>query len=121
MKAVFAFLAAGLFTMPIGALAGEIMSVNNMDPSCGRYYPGASPKGDDLVKVTFVNTRDTLVWPAWINLGGFVSVVPEDIPAGGKLSTYTRVGHKWMMIDGTNWECFQNLTISPDDRTYTVE
>lgn len=122
MKGISAILALGLIAMPAMVSAQEIMSVSNMDPTCGRVYPGASPKGEALKKVTFVNTRADLVWPAWINQGGFVSVVPEEVPpGGGKFSTYTRVGHKWMMIDGATWECLTSFTISEDAASYTIE
>lgn len=122
MRGIFAVLALGLSVAPLAVAAQEIMSVSNMDPTCGQVYPGPSPKGETLTKVTFVNTRADLVWPAWINLGGFVSVVPEEVPpGGGKFSIYTRVGHKWMMIDGATWECLTSFTISEDTATYTIE
>ena len=121
MKAIFAFLAAGLIAVPTLVSAQEIMNVSNMDPSCRNIYPGPSPAGQELKKVTFVNTRSELVWPAWINLAGFVGVYPEEIPPGGKYSTYTRVGHRWMIIDGSNWQCVQNFTIEDGTRTYTIQ
>lgn len=121
MRAILAFLAAGLIVQPTIGSAQEIMNVSNMDPSCRNVYPGPSPASDELKRVTFVNTRATLVWPAWINLAGFVGVYPEEIPPGGKYTTYTRVGHRWMMIDGTNWTCFQNFIIQGDNEIYTIE
>lgn len=121
MRAVFALLAAGLIAQVAPATAQEIMNVSNMDPTCRNYYPGPSPAGTEMQKVTFVNTRSEKVWPAWINLGGFVGVYPEEIPPGGRYSTYTRVGHRWMIIDGTNWECVQNFTIDGGTKTYTIQ
>ncbi|PIE07246.1 MAG: hypothetical protein CSA74_07605 [Rhodobacterales bacterium] len=121
MKAIFAFLSAGLLAQPFAASAQEIMSVNNMDQSCRNHYPGPSPAGKDIMKVTFLNTRNALVWPAWINQGGFVAVYPEEIPPGGRYTTYTRVGHRWMMIDGSNWECVQHFTIEADTARYRIE
>jgi len=121
MRAIFAFLAAGLLAQPAPVSAKEIMSLPNMDQSCRNLYRGPSPAGEALQKVTFVNNRAELVWPAWINLAGFVSVYPEKIPPGGKYSTYTRVGHRWLMIDGSNWNCVQHFTIEGDTLTYTID
>lgn len=121
MKAIFAVLAVGLTALPAALTAQEIMSLPNMDQSCRNLYQGPSPAGEGVKKVTFRNTRATLVWPAWINQAGFVSVVPEDIPPGGKYSTYTRVGYRWMMIDGSNWHCVQHFTIDADTRTYSIQ
>lgn len=121
MRAILALLAAGLIAQPAPVTASEIMNVSNMDGSCGGLYRGPSPRSDELKKVTFVNSRADLVWPAWINLAGFVSVVPEEIPPGGKYSTYTRVGYRWMMIDGSNWHCVQHITIEGETGTYTIQ
>lgn len=114
-------LAAGGISLSAPATAQEIMEVRNMDQSCRNVYPGASPRGEEMKRVTFINNRAEMVWPAWINLGGFVGVYPEQIPPGGKYSTYTRVGHRWMIIDGTNWNCIQNLTIQGDTAIYTIQ
>ena len=121
MRAILALLAAGLIAQAAPATAQEIMNVSNMDPSCRNVYPGPSPRGEELKKVTFVNTRADLVWPAWINLAGFVSVVPDEIPPGGKYSTYTRVGYRWMLIDVTNCNGLQYFTISGGTGTYTIQ
>ncbi len=121
MKAILALLAAGLIAQAAPATAQEIMNVSNMDQSCRNFYPGPSPRGDELKKVTFVNNRTEMVWPAWINLAGFVGVYPQEIPPGGRYSTYTRVGHRWMIIDGTNWNCVQNFTIDGGTGTYTIQ
>ena len=121
MRAILAVLAAGLIVQPASLSAQEIMNVSNMDQSCKNIYPGPSPSSDELKRVTFVNTRAEMVWPAWINLAGFVGVYPEEIPPGGSYTTYTRVGHRWMIIDGTNWNCVQRFTIQGDTGTYTIE
>ncbi len=121
MKAILAFLAAALLVQPSGAAAQEIMSVNNMDQSCRNLYRGPSPAGAEIKKVTFVNNRADLVWPAWINQGGFVGVYPEEIPPGGRYTTYSRVGHRWIMIDGSNWECVQHITIEADTARYQID
>ncbi len=121
MKGISALLAAGLIALSAPATAQEIMNVSNMDQSCRTFYPGASPAGAELKKVTFVNNRSEMVWPAWINMGGFVGVYPEEIPPGGRYSTYTRVGHRWMIIDGSNWQCVQNFTIDGGTQTYTIQ
>ncbi|MCB1350724.1 MAG: hypothetical protein KDK11_19580 [Maritimibacter sp.] len=121
MRVILSFLAFGLIVQSAPVAAQEIMEVGNMDQTCRNFYPGASPRGEEMKKVTFVNHRSEMVWPAWINLGGFVGVYPEQIPPGGSYSTYTRVGHRWMIVDGSNWECVQNFTISADTATYTIE
>ena len=121
MRAILAVLAAGLIAQPTFVSAQEIMNVSNMDQSCKNIYPGPSPASDELKRVTFVNNRAALVWPAWINLAGFVGVYPEEIPPGGSYTTYTRVGHRWMMIDGSNWNCVQRITIDGDTARYEID
>jgi len=121
MRAILAALAAGLIVQPIPGSAQEIMNVSNMDQTCRNIYPGPSPASDELKKVTFFNKRSEMVWPAWINLAGFVGVYPEEIPPGGSYTTYTRVGHRWMIIDGSNWNCVQRFTIDADTGAYMIE
>lgn len=120
-SATASLIALGLIAGAAPVSAQEIMNVTNMDQTCRNVYPGPSPRGSDLQKVTFVNQRTEMVWPAWINMGGFVGVYPEQIPPGGKYSTYTRIGHRWMIIDGSNWECVQNFTIEGETKTYTIQ
>jgi len=91
-----------------------------MDGSCANLYRGPSTQSEEMKKVTFVNTRADLIWPAWINLAGFVSVVPEEIPPGGAFTTYSRVGQRWIMIDGSNWNCVQHFTIDGDSANYEI-
>lgn len=121
MRAILSLLAIGLIAQSAPVSAQEIMNVSNMDQTCRNLYPGPSPAGAELKKITFVNKRAEKVWPAWINLGGFVGVYPQEIPPGGRYSTYTRVGHRWLIIDATNWECVQNFTIDADTQTYTIQ
>lgn len=121
MRAILSFLALGLIAQPVPVSAQEIMNVSNMDQTCRNLYPGPSPSGTELKKVTFVNNRTEMVWPAWINLAGFVGVYPKEIPPGGHYSTYTRVGHRWLIIDGSNWECVQAFTIDGEKLIYTIQ
>ena len=57
MRAILSLLAFGLVFQPAHVAAQEIMEVGNMDPTCRNFYPGASPRGEEMKKVTFVNTR----------------------------------------------------------------
>lgn len=126
MRLISAILAGGLFALAAPASAQtasepNIMTMNNMDGSCGTYWSGASPQGGELIKVTFQNNRDVKVYPAWINLAGYFAVEPEDIPPGGRFSTYTRTGYHWIMIEGIDWHCIQRITIQPETKLYTID
>lgn len=114
-------LLAGLIAAAAPVRAENIMGVSNMDRTCQQIYPGASPRSEEIKRVTFVNTRAHKVWPAWITLGGFYSVLSEEVPPGGKFTTYTRVGYHWVMIDGSNWECIQRFTIDAETASYVIE
>lgn len=116
-----ASLVASLVALAAPASAENIMGVTNMDRTCQQIYPGASPRSDEIKRITFVNTRADKVWPAWITLGGFYSVLSEEVPPGGKFTTYSRVGYHWVMIDGANWECVQRFTVSEDTAEYVIE
>lgn len=120
MRVFSAILAGGLFAVAAPASAQEIMTLANLDWSCGQYHHGPSQKGGESKKVTFVNTRDYRVWPAWINYAGYFAVYPEEVPPGGTFTTWSRVGHYWIMIDGRDWHCIQDITITADAKSYTV-
>ncbi|MCB1339108.1 MAG: hypothetical protein KDK10_17190 [Maritimibacter sp.] len=121
MRGMGAVLAIGLVASTAPVAAQEIMTLANLDGSCGGFHTGPSPQSDELIKVTFVNNRAEKVWPAWINYAGYFDVKGDEVPAGGTYSTYTKVGHYWIMIDGADWHCIQRIPIEAGVKTYVID